>query len=680
MMANLKILPDDSVSLNLPSIFTRAKQLILFLAIMMSLKSYSQEYELIEFSKSKELRESAHIKEFSKALENKRIVFLGDIIHGEANIDSLRAIVIDYLIKEEGFNTIAFESGIYDLHIANKKLRKGLNVNAILSESIYTVWLGASLQPLVNVIDENREQIKLIGFDPKFSGINYGDIDLELYQLLNRGGITPDSSVITDFRDICEDLALFEVSQLEPGHFFSTFSRVKNYFDKANKKNDKTNEWLVWQQLLNNIGGSYGYMKGEGIANQTQESWKPKMANTRDSLMSANLKFYTQLFPEAKIICWGASAHFAKSLDHLKEPTIQGFKPMGSYFGDEAMSIGAMGYTGHYGWSGDIRPMPELPENSIEFKLSRSINNAALVNLTSFDNEYPLYSSVFLQEKPIQGHWQTVFDWVIFSREIIPKTKVAFSLEESPKVEDTDIPKKPGTISSQEKKQVLLLSKKGATLKGQVVDKSGQPIPFSSLAIKGSAYGVVSNEKGQFSIKIPYSNSDTLTISNVAYEVKELCLKHIGKNEFLTVTLDEKVIKLPEIIISDEKSSALGILNEAIESIDENFHHGPFSSLVFQKSVLLDSINNSPTSIHWLSKNYVPSGYSGRTPNSGWELIQARKGVYNEQEEKFQYKNYKTTIHDFMGISLNDWILYRKNSFLNPKKHKFFTFDLDRRV
>ncbi|MCG8321125.1 MAG: hypothetical protein MI921_16600 [Cytophagales bacterium] len=104
--------------------------------------------------------------------------------------------MIDYLIKEEGFNTIAFESGIYDLHIANKKLRKGLNVNAILSESIYTVWLGASLQPLVNVIDENREQIKLIGFDPEFSGINYGDIDLELYQLLNRGGITPDSSVM----------------------------------------------------------------------------------------------------------------------------------------------------------------------------------------------------------------------------------------------------------------------------------------------------------------------------------------------------------------------------------------------------------------------------------------------------------------------------------------------------
>ncbi|MCG8321126.1 MAG: carboxypeptidase-like regulatory domain-containing protein [Cytophagales bacterium] len=47
-----------------------------------------------------------------------------------------------------------------------------------------------------------------------------------------------------------------------------------------------------------------------------------------------------------------------------------------------------------------------------------------------------------------------------------------------------------------------MLSKKGVTLKGQVVDKSGQPIPFSSLAIKGSAYGVVSNEKGQFSIQI----------------------------------------------------------------------------------------------------------------------------------------------------------------------------------
>ena len=653
------------------------KRLSLVLAtIIFSLRSYSQDYEAIEFSKDKDLKESDKINAFSRALEDKRIVFLGDIIHGEANIDSLRAVVIDYLIKEHGFNTVAFESGIFDLHVANKNLDSGLNVHSILSESIYDVWSGPSLQPLINVIDENREQIKLFGFDPKFSGNNYADIDLELHQSLNKAGVAPDSSLITEFADICEDLTLWNLAHLEPDHFLTTFNKVKNYFDQAVMRSGETAELLFWQQILSNIQGLYNYLKIDGIVTQTAESWKPEMANTRDSLMAANLKFYTQMFPKAKIVCWGAAAHFARSLNHLNDSTIQRFKPMGSYFGHEALSIGAMGYTGEYGWTGNLNTMPELPENSVEFKLSQVINNSALVNLASIENENPLYSSVFVEKKPIPGDWQTVFDWVIFCREIFPKTKILTLGKKNRKAKRAGVSGKPGIASLQDKRQVLLLSNKGVTLRGQVLNRSGQAIAFSSLAIKGSAYGVVSDEKGQFSIRIPDLTSDTLSISNVAYEVKDLCLKSINANDFLTIALDEKVVKLPEIIISDEKATALGILNEAIERIDENFYSGPFSNLVFQKSVLVDSVDKFPTSIQWLAENYIPDGYTGRDPDSGWKLMQARKGVYDEQSQKFLYENYKTTFHDFVGISLNDWMMYRENSFLNPKKHKYFTFNL----
>lgn len=42
---------------------------------------------------------------------------------------------------------------------------------------------------------------------------------------------------------------------------------------------------------------------------------------------------------------------------------------MGSYFGDEALSVGAMGYSGEFGWPGNVSEMPQLPENSVEYKL-----------------------------------------------------------------------------------------------------------------------------------------------------------------------------------------------------------------------------------------------------------------------------------------------------------------------
>ncbi len=654
------------------------KLFILAFTIVIPLKSLAQDHGFIKFNRDKELRFNNNIETFSRELSGKMIVFLGDIIHGEANIDSLRAVVIDYLIREHDFNTLAFESGIYDLHIADKEINKGQNVNSVLSESIYSVWSGPSLQPLIDIIDKNKQQIKLIGFDPKLSGIHYADIDLELYELLKGTGITPDSSVITAFADICEALTLWEVSNLEPDHFNTIFEEVKGLLDQAAEGAGKTDELRIWLQVLRNIKGLYHYLKIEGIADQSENSWKPEMANTRDSLMATNLKFYMQLFPQSKIICWGASGHFARSLDHLKAPDIQKFRPMGSYFGNEALSIGAMGYSGEYGWTGNLYPMPDLPENSVEFKLSQIIDNAALVSLDGFKNEGPLFSSVFVEADPIAGDWSTVFDWVIFSKEISPKTGVAIINDKSHEAGDTRTDEKPDiALPLLREKQVLVLRGKGVMVEGQVLNASGEPVPFSSLFLKGLPYGTVCNEKGQFFIRIPNSGSDTLTVSNVAYKIKELPLQNIDANNFLTIILDEKTVTLPEIIISDKKSTALGILNESIERIGENFYQGPFSNLVLQKSILLDSVNKTPASIQWLAKIYVPNGYSSNRYEPNWKLIQARKGTYRDLGQRFIYKPYKPTIYDFIGISLADRILYHDNSFLDIRRHKHFSFHLE---
>lgn len=83
------------------------------------------------------------------------------------------------------------------------------------------------------------------------------------------------------------------------------------------------------------------------------------------------------------------------------------------------------------------------------------------------------------------------------------------------------------------------------TIKGQVVDPTGEPLIGASVLEKGSSTGTATDFDGNFSIKVKSTNA-TLIVSYVGYNPEEVKLD--GRTE-LTVTLSENATALDEVVV-----------------------------------------------------------------------------------------------------------------------------------
>lgn len=94
--------------------------------------------------------------------------------------------------------------------------------------------------------------------------------------------------------------------------------------------------------------------------------------------------------------------------------------------------------------------------------------------------------------------------------------------------------------------------------KGKVVDsKNRNTLSFATLSLKGTNIAGVTNSEGEFSIKIPKSNSDgELLFSYIGYKNKTVKLQELKTDNNL-ITLDPSNISLSEIIVSTNDAEVL---------------------------------------------------------------------------------------------------------------------------
>ena len=115
-------------------------------------------------------------------------------------------------------------------------------------------------------------------------------------------------------------------------------------------------------------------------------------------------------------------------------------------------------------------------------------------------------------------------------------------------------------------------------LKGRIRDKkSNLPLPFVNIGILNKDRGTTSNTKGEFDLSLSESDlNDTLRISMVGYEPREIYLKDILKKQkqILNIQLQEKTNELKEIVIVDKKLTTKVLGNKT----DSKFFGGKFAS------------------------------------------------------------------------------------------------------
>lgn len=109
--------------------------------------------------------DSADLEFLTKEIGDAQVVFLGEPSHGEGNVTAAKGRLIRFLQQRLGFTTVAFESGFYDLHQAQRAIDAGKDARHALKQGIFGVWTDTrEFQPTLDFLATGK--MRVAGFDP----------------------------------------------------------------------------------------------------------------------------------------------------------------------------------------------------------------------------------------------------------------------------------------------------------------------------------------------------------------------------------------------------------------------------------------------------------------------------------------------------------------------------------
>jgi len=295
----------------------------------------------------------------AKNIINKRIVFLGESEHHIGSDFLAKTEFVKYLVTEQGYRNIAFESDFFALYFEHEQ------------KNTFQFWAKSiQCQELFQFLREHN--VMIWGFDNQFSTpYTYTNFSKQLFQFLEQNNIVADER----FKNLVEVV-------------------MKNGIAVDNKINKKDLDYLIAQIdiLLQNTD-----VHNNPEWNQFIQSFKSTVLEytsprkigipIRDAQMAKNLNFITEKFPNDKFIVWAANAHISKlNEDYMKNQT------MGYQYNQLNPGI-----TFHIAFA-PIK-MPYRSEKSIDSQ--RKDPNNLLSLLPDIEHNYFIDSQLFLEKNSL---------------------------------------------------------------------------------------------------------------------------------------------------------------------------------------------------------------------------------------------------------------------------------------
>jgi len=111
-------------------------------------------------------------------------------------------------------------------------------------------------------------------------------------------------------------------------------------------------------------------------------------------------------------------------------------------------------------------------------------------------------------------------------------------------------------------------------ISGIIVDnESKEPLPFATIGLKNKGKGTVTNNNGEFGLKITRDClADTFLVSYLGYIGREIPVEQALGNNF-TITMKKEFISIPEIIIRTQIPQE--ILYKTLSAIPRNYGNSP---------------------------------------------------------------------------------------------------------
>ena len=602
-----------------------------------SLSGFSQKLDpaSLDIIRIENLDSLAKVTQLKKTLANARIVLLGEQGHGDGATFDAKVKLIQFLHQELGFNIVAFESGLYSNFKAGQLDRTLKPPTSFYYESVFDIWSDTkqfkTLLEYVKETEFRNNPIGILGFDLQEGSLFKDYFFEDLKETFEANNINLNDSIIQILEEtFFGGVDYISTNEVDSMKFYSAIRVIENGFNQLAKDH---NSRILYQAFKS-------YLAGINWAVDIHKNRHHKVQNPRDLQMAKNLIFLSELYPDKKIIGWGASYHFANQIDKYQntdltrqyilemgtenegfdlDSALYGAKPMGQTlkekFKDELYSIAFSSHSGTYGVVGNkVNTIALPPKGSIENKINKSGYKYAFIDYSQ-KNSGSFYSSV-LGNLPILAPWQEIFDGLIFINTSYPPEFSEYSEEEID----------------------VSLNTTNYQIIGKVIDaKTGHAVPYAHISLENTSKGTVTNGEGYFEFNLDKIDQN-LIISSIGYNSFLLDLNDTKiLKDTLEIKLEPEATVLKEIIVSDKSLNVQDILRKAKKSIETNYFQNPYNQEFFYRVQRQDNDSITFTeeaSVHVYNKSgYKPSN-SAYKSFSG-QILQFRNVTDNPGKNKW---------------------------------------------
>ena len=615
-------------------------------------------------------------------LSDKRIVLLGEQTHGDGATFKAKVDLIMYLHQELGFDMVVFESPMYEIYKASQLWQtSNPKDTSLIKESIFDIWSATwqfdSLLKYMTGTWSSARPLELAGFDFQEGSLFEEHFFDDVKEILARNNIGLEDSTIYRLEETFFGGSDFIATNRQDSiNFYEAYEEVKSGLKKCDP--DDKEVQIMLQTLISflaNIELGAEIIKGK----------EHKVQNPRDLQMAQNLIALADIYPQKKIIGWGASYHFANEIEKYEntattqqyiaemdqrmhpdqkeasnlDSMLYGAIPMGlvlkEHFGNQIFSMSFSSGEGSFGIAGEAAyPLPVPPEGSIEYMLDELGYTAAFIDYSQMKNE-TFYSSA-LGNIPIKASWQDIFDGLFYIRTSYPAEFLT--------VEDVN-------LDDYQKQE-------GIQISGRITEKGSQTgIPYAHISIENSSIGTVANDEGYF--KFNFSQKENpdgqILFSSIGFKTRKIAISDLAHStDSLIMRLEKETTLLDEIIITEKLLSPKQIVKKARKSLEANYYQHPYNQELFHriKRKSADSITfMEEASVFIYNKaGYKSSGQATR--NLFGQVLQFRNTTENPNKNKWD------GVGGLWLIFSHDLIMDKKNVLYKTSSYKLRLTDITR--
>ena len=545
-----------------------------------------------------------------------RVVMLGEPSHGEGNVFEAKIRLLRFLQLKMGFTTLAFESGLYDLHKAQQELEAGKSAQEVLGNSVFPIWTGMqefqAVLPLVG-----KGGLRVAGFDPQLTGEYSGDLvdELQAFVASEKGAALVSYDYLDEVISFMGEHFTF-LPTTKRADFEREMAKATHLVDKAAASPDRQRraEAAFWQQNLRSLLAQARDYDQNDPSSKDESTFKAVDSNPRDAQMADNLLWYLKQHPQEKVVCWGALPHFANKAEVLDNVEIQQYRPMGrsvkaALGADQVYILGTLSGGGTHQFSTlPLKAVPTPAAGTLEAELLSQPAEYAFVSL-KHDAPSRLLTTYAFDYTPLVGPWSEVVDGFLFLKSVNPphfSTAVAGAVPMSAPAANAEASAAstfnpaPRRVSSAGRASQAT----GHAVSGVVLDqKTKAPVPYASVSVPGSGGGMVADARGHFSLVM--SGAGQLQISSVGYATATMAASAAGP---LTVRLVPAAYELQDVQVRGESLDPRKIMKKVLAALPNNYEQQDYVAEVYTRRQLIN-FDTLRYESEYVSQVFEPAGY-----------------------------------------------------------------------